>query len=288
MSAIYHWLPGITEKDLVRDKRISPEILARFELTDVLRDVDQVPKHAIVANVRSGPGGESGVLIYPRPTHGDMPPCVAWHDDRFRVRDVQNSPRKLCWLPESPPLPTDLERTAMIPGYSVNDAYDRPWQVPVAVAEDNPRGNFEWAVDWDTAGQTQIGVIGRHADFWRDAGRLSDLIDRKGSANHYGHLILCHGTTAEEDQFLIDMAIRALAINYRLDRHVLGCLNESSPGFATQIFLSLVANAIVDMHGRKAWEAAAKKNAGPAAPAGVSSTPGEPAATPDSDPAEAS
>jgi hypothetical protein len=95
-------------------------------------------------------------------------------------------------------------------------------------------------------------------------------------------LILGQGFTDDEDQFLLDCAFRALSVNYRVDRHAIAALSAIRSGWLTQVFLSLCVNALIDMHAKRVWVEAQKKTVIRSAAAGVSSTPGEPAAGPDS------
>ena len=59
------------------------------------------------------------------------------------------------------------------------------------------------------------------------------------------------------------MVHRALQINYRVDRlDAQAAYDQVRPGWLTQVTASLMANAIVDMHAKRAWQAR-KKNSYP-------------------------
>jgi hypothetical protein len=79
-----------------------------------------------------------------------------------------------------------------------------------------------------------------------------------------------------------------LATNYRVGPAELSTLNALRPGWLSVAAASRIANAVVDYHARRRWEAAQKKTVAQPTDAGMSSSPGEPVATPPFPPAEAS
>jgi len=66
----------------------------------------------------------------------------------------------------------------------------------------------------------------------------------------------------------------------------IAALSAIQGGWLTQVFLSLIVNALIDMRAKRCWEDAQKKTVIRSAAAGVNSTPGAPAAGPISCPPE--
>lgn len=273
--------------DLIHDGCLSTAVLQDHGLAGVLADVVAVPKQCVVAEVRSGPGGVAGCLLTPVPVHGDLPRQLAYDADAQVWLPRHTSPASHCsigWHRDAVPRPVDLERSQPIPGWEIRDAYGDTWSIPVARSPANRRGNFPFAVHWDDAWKPYCGVSGRYEQFWQDSARLWDLVAAHAQPAREGLAILGEGFTDEDDAFVLDMVHRALAINYRVAHAELAAYDRVRPGWLTQVTASLIANAIVDMHAKRAWAEAQKKTAIPSAPAGVSSTPGDRVDFPDTTP----
>jgi len=272
MAGILYYLPKATTAELHRGDLVSlPPALA-----GALADLVRTPDHVLLCAVTAGPDGGPGVIVQPQPADPsrteDRPP--GYHADRQTWVCLDG--RHLGYWTEAPPEPADLERRELIPGYTIQDAYDRPWSIPVARSPANVRGHLPWGVRFRN-GRPVVEVAGKHSRFWTDSARVWDLVARSIEMTS-GLATIGAGYTAEEDAFLIDQALAALSINYRVGPEELELLDTIRPGWLTGTTLSAIVNAIVDFHARAAWEAAKKKT--PSAPerAGVSSTPGVPAA----------
>jgi hypothetical protein len=278
MSAFAYYLPHTTIAAATHRGRLLAE-----HLPDVLQDCRAVPDQCVALDLVVGPD-PPGVLLYPKPVHGELPPRLGWLPETQTWRRTAAG-IWIGWETADPPRPTDLERTQQIPGYHVRDEYGEPWVIPIARAVDNPRGNLPYTVHWTADERPVCGVGPRFAAFWADSARLWDLVGRHAMETQTGLLLLGAGLTADEDAFVLDMVIRALQINYRVGPGELAALDAIRPGWLSQTAASLAANAIVDMHARATWDDAQKKTESPAVPAGVSSTPGGPADSPTSVPA---
>lgn len=281
MSGFLYFVPR-PKSDLVRDGRLIGDVLsaADVDLSRVLADVAAVPNECVVAEVRSGPDGRPGTILIPVPVHRQLPGKLAYDADSQvwmpRAPGASALPlTHIGWCRDDVPRPPDLERSQQIPGWEIRDAYGDAWSIPVARSPTNRRGNFPFAVHWDDAGKPYCGVSGRYQDFWQDSARLWDLVTAHAQPARQGLAILGEGFSDEDDAFVLDMVHRALQINYRVDRWALAAYDRVRPGWLTQVTASLIANAIVDMQAKRAWEEAQKKTATPSAAAGVSSTPGE-------------
>lgn len=289
MAGFLYFAP-VAPTDLVgRDKRVRREVLRRFSLQAVLQDVLVSPDHLVVCAVTSGPDGQPGCTLYPVPPHGDVPDGVGYHVDRqkwTRLESVRGDGGGwIGYWTDHPPTPPDLERREMLPGRSVEDATGRQWLIPIARKADNPRGTLPSSVGFDACGRPQITVAAGWSQFWADSLRLYDLALLRGDLATGGYLLFGHGTTEEEDLFLIDMSLRALAGNYRLDGRVLHVYGEVHLDWLSQLTISRIVNAVIDYQSKREWDSAKKKDAIPAPDAGVSSGTGSPDATEDSVPA---
>jgi hypothetical protein len=273
----------VTLEDVVRGGRVSAETILRFGLRDVLEGCTESPAHLVVLAATAGPDGRPGVVVWGVPPHGDLPAALQYSPDVQTWRPVRgdgaadDSPplRYTGWITADPPRPIDLERPKQLQGWRIVDEYDQGWLVPVARAVDNPRGGLPWGVSWDAQDRPEIGVVGRHARFWERSARLDDMVRERGSEARNGMLILGEGLSEAEDHFVLEMVVEALALNYRVDRSVLAAYDQARPGWMSQVVCSLMANAIVDMAGKRLWEAAKKKTVTRPGRGGVSSTPGE-------------
>ena len=293
MFGFLYYLP-LAKDTVVQDGRLAAGVLANAGLSDVLLDVSAVPKECVVAECRSGPDGKAGCVLIPVPVHRELPGKLGYDPDSQVWRPSGSGPSTLDsglflgWYRDAVPRPADLERTQQIAGWEIRDAYGDTWSIPVARGVNNRRGNFPFAVRWGDEGKPYCGVSGRYQQFWADSARLWDLVAAHAQPAHGGLAIIGEGFTDEDDQFLIDMVHRALQVNYRVDAWALAAYDQVRPGWLTQVTASLIANAVVDMHGKRAWDAAQKKTVTPSDHAGVSSTPGDPAECPSTSPAEAS
>ena len=284
MPGFLYFLPQ-PKSDVVRDGRLTLSVLADAGLSDVLLDVSAVPKECVVAECRTGPDGQAGCVLIPVPGHRELSGKLGY-DPESQVWRPAGPACHIGWYRDANPRPTDLERGQQIAGWEIRDAYGDTWSIPVARGINNRRGNFPFAVQW-TDGKPVCGVSGRYQQFWADSARLWDLVAAHAQPARGGLAIIGEGFSDEDDQFVIDMVHRALQVNYRVDAWALAAYDQVRPGWLTQVTASLIANAVVDMHGKRAWDDAQKKTVIPSDPAGVSSTPGDPDECPSTAPAAA-
>lgn len=268
--------------------------LRAVRLLDTLSDALEVPKQCVACEVKHGPDGKPGTILYPVPIHGGLPARLGYDRERQRwesveLRGVRQTPVYwIGWYQDEPPRPADLERRERIRGWEIQDAYGDAWSIPVARSPHNPRGSFPYAVEYGPDYQPRCGVSGKYRRFWEESARLWDLVAAHAQPSQGGLAVLGEGLSAEDDAFALQIVHLALQVNYRVDLPTLAAYNLVRPGWLTQVTLSLMANAIVDMHARREWEAAQKKTVTPSEPAGWTSTAGEPDATPITNPVEAS
>jgi len=282
MAGFLYFLPAI-KAAVVIDGRLSPSLLDRYRLTNVLRDVGKVPNECIIAEVPTGPDDRRGVLLYPVPVHGDLPHPIAYAPNKQHWTAIGDGAH-IGYYSDAPPRPIDIERRRQIPGWEIRDAYGDGWSIPCARSARNARGNLPFVVRWDDNAAPYCGVAAEHAELWDDSARLWDMVLAGARDEHSGLAMIGDGFDDAEDAFLLDMAHRALAINYRVSPRELRLYDQARPDWMTQVTASLIANAVVDMQGRRQWEDAQKKTVTLSPPAGVSSTPGATAATPNTNP----
>lgn len=277
MASFLYFLP-YPKSDLVANGAIRSGLLAEAGLGELLADVSAVPKDAIITKCR-GPDATPGTLLIPVPGHRELPSKLTYDPDaQTWIRRTDKT--WLGWDNAAPPRPVDLERKELIPGWTVKDGYDDPWAIPVARSTANRRGNLPFAVHWDADGKPFCGVSARYESLWKDSARLWDMVTAGARPAHGGLAIIGEGFSDEDDAFLLGMVHRALAVNYRVDAPELAAYDRIRPGWLTQVAASLIANAIVDMHAKRAYEEAQKKTATRSEPAGVSSGLGDPAGSP--------
>jgi hypothetical protein len=287
MAGFLYYVP-LSRAALVRDGRLQHGLLPGW-LSDVLADVHDVPAQCVAAETTRGPDDGPGVVLYPVPPHGELPAALGYFPDRQTWRAVPGGGGvSIGWAIEDPPRPTDLERNERLDGWICRDGHGQQWVIPAVRAPHNPRGNLPYAIEFDESDRPICAVAGRHRSLWQDSATLWDWALTRGQPDREGMLILGAGFTAEEDAFLLACAFRGLGVNYRVDRHVIAALASIRSGWLTQVFASLVVNALVDFQAKRAWDEAQKKTGSPSAAGGVSSTPGEPAAGPDTAPPAAS
>lgn len=283
MSGLLYFIPG--PKAFVRDGRLNHQALPP-SIAACLADVHEVPGQCVAVDVTSGPDGQPGTVLYAVPTHGELPAALGYFPDRQTWRRLADTGAFLGWINDSPPAAVDLERRDQVSGYLVTDGHGQKWAIPAIRSPENPRGNLPFEVVFDDSDRPRCTVAGPHRKLWEDSATLWDWALTRGQPDREGLLILGQGFTDTEDQFLLDCAFRGLAVNYRVDRHAIAALSAIQGGWLTQVFLSLVVNALIDMRAKRCWEDAQKKTVIRSAAAGVNSTPGEPAAGPISCPPE--
>lgn len=249
MSAPLYFLAGLTIDDLFQGGRLLHAQLEPFGLADVFRDLTldgDFSRNDMAHGV--GPGGQNGLLLSAHQPVGKIADrsgfvtgqnwteivlgrtflCVnddpAGKADRVTPGDLQRHPfRRATFAPSSQPA---------VRGYGVNLCDGQEWCVPLVRS---PRRRWGSGLEWEHAGA-------------RDATWLPQLV----SLNAAGELVR-RAQPGTDDLFAeyldvvncvfheqlaavpfktrLDLAVRTLAVNYRLDHHLaaaLGLLDEDT------------------------------------------------------------
>lgn len=261
MPGFYYYFPNVTAEQLSRNGQLNREILASAGVDELLADVVRVPQHAAVCDVHKGrgPGGTSGVVLGISTRHGGSPPHVGNFPDRQKWiprEDLQRAAPVpagqpiqcyLGWLETDPPASRDLERWAMVPGYTVNDAHNYEWQIPVGRS---PREGFEYGTlpqsyllaDGEAAGVLQPS----YQWLWELSGRIRDWYRNDDGP--------AEGATPEEIAqhqrppfgWLVVQAARLLAVNYRVGHAELNALHRVGREVLTQATVHAICQASFD------------------------------------------
>jgi hypothetical protein len=283
MAAFFYFLPR-AKRELIFSGRLQHGRLPAG-LASVLQDVHDCPAQVVTVETSAGPDGQAGTVLYPVPTHGELPGNLGYFQEAqtWRACPDDTPDYWIGWLTDAPPLPADLERSQLVSGWYCTDPCGQRWIAPIVRSPRNPRGNLPYEVTFERVNRQLkpvCSVAGRHRPLWDDTGTLWDWALNRGQPNQEGLLILGEGFTADEDVFLIDCACRGLGVNYRLDLEGIGVLAVLQPGWLGKNFVSLIVNALIDYRAKLLWDEAQKKTGIRSDPGGVSSTPGAPAAGP--------
>lgn len=270
MAGLWHFLEGADFGELVNAKtgEFNRAVLKRHKLDQELRDVRTHPDDAVATAIKSGPGNQAGVMLYPMsPRSVDVPGNPAF-DAACQFERIEKRRRWIGWNPQRPPDPLDLERSRLCEGYFCGDRHGRRWIVPAARGGEQygPTGGLPFEYLFGEAHDPVARVLPAFEQFWADAQRVHD------------HL---HDVKQESPAWLARMVARAIAVNYRLGDHELGIMSKMGLGIVDSDFLLHALMSIVDYDAPADYVAQKKKLGLPVRRAGSDSRPGSPAARPD-------
>ncbi len=281
MQPLYY-LPGVTEAALFPQRSLAQSLLAARGLQRVAWDLTR-RSQCSVCEVERGPDGGGRGLVLSFDNHLEPPALLGYYPDR----QIWTQTAEGCWIGIAHgdrPTPAQLQRRdKLLAGHDVMLAAEA-WHVPVirfptALAEGPQvtawRTNLPQTMRWDPSGRFAPGVRDEWQWLWDLSGRMWQVImeaEPDSSGNVYYEL--------EE---VADLALAALAANYRIDRGVqtaLGLLDSSN--------WEEVLRAAIDWPLMARVLESQKKRADPQAPPGTSAPPGPPADCPSTVPAEPS
>jgi hypothetical protein len=267
MAQPIYFLPGLHVTD-ADDRPKRSGILSARGLAEIFAGVplDLQPCYELSGN---GPGGLAGCMLCYQTPDGRMP--RAWGNKL--IDSLPWSPigdGSLLWLaidPADPPRPDELVRSRRCRGYDAELGDGQKWHVPVIRRPDGS-SFLPSAFSRDTAGRR---IEKLRAEFQSHFEAL-----RPAAEWLYGDM---DPQKLDRDAF-IDLAIRALGINYRF-----GWNEQEQLGLVgTENYLLILA-AAVDVPAFKATTEAQKKSSGHQSETSIS--PGPPAASPVTSPVSA-
>ena len=257
MSLPLYFLPGAEPESLTfaGSQRLDPALLERHGLGLTWRDVriDDLT----VNHIRTkGPGGKSGLLLAAKTFDGRGPLRPTFVESEQEWRPLGDPKQAWIGLEKSaePPGPDELRRKLTSAGYSVELAGGQRWQVPIVRRPDDstelPREAY-----FDDHDRFVEEVKAEHRALWEEMGAALNWFDAETFDG---------GDFSREKG--LDLAIRALAINYRFGRGEQRLLRAiDSTNWATVLAMAIdlpTALSVLD---------AKKNSAPPTEPGGASS-----------------
>lgn len=253
MPAPLYFLSDVTRAQLSPRGALSRGLLADFGLTEIFADVRRVDELHPAEVAPKGPDGRPGLLI-----------SATSADQATLYRPTRQTWRRLTdrlWIGLElgpPPGPTDLARPKLLEGYAVELADGQLYQVPLLRRPDG-RTSLPRRLGWDDEGQFEARIAPQYETLWEASAQVHDLVF------HGGNYDL---------EWAVDFCLRALALNYRVDRHLQNVLGLLDSDAVPRVF-----DAVVDLPWYHELIASKKKNAAAEAaaeppPAGPSTSPG--------------
>lgn len=268
MASFYYFLPGVTKDQLKDGDRLNRQVLAAAGIDELLFDVVKHPQHVSLCETHrcSGPWETTGTMLAIVNKHTGVPELTS--PDFTRQLWKPRGDGKKCWLgvlKGDPPLPQELERWEVIPGWKLEDAGHYEWLVPIArmphpdwqfghlpqtyVFSDvgEPEGRLQPAYQWlfDLSGQVRNWYV-----------RMEEPDEGASVAERAAH---------EKPPFtwLVKQAGRILGVNYRVGLPELTFLHELGRGVLSQTSVHGVCQAVF---GFEVLEEAKKKPTDDASP----------------------
>lgn len=225
MSQPLYFLPDRAAADLATaDGRVHRGALAAVGLADTLADVATVEQLGMVPVTGNGPGGRSGVVICAQRADGAVPERVGFYPDCQEWSEHRGGALWIGLSTVSPVTPADLMRrgnrggsggTPRPPfaGHLVSLAGGE-WEVPV-IRRVGPAG---WSalptrLYWDDGGAFQQEIAPEYRAIWDETGAACNLL-----------LDSIQGGQSVDLEWAVDLGLRALALNFRVDRLLQGRL----------------------------------------------------------------
>ncbi len=183
--------------------------------------------------VTTGPDSQPGTILT---VHHKDDPATGYFPDAQTWRKADDAEYWLGWYNAAPPQPADLERSQQLAGHSIRLGDGNDWLVPVA--RSFPYGiSLPQSLSLGAGGNIAAAIIPRYAAFGEKAAQLWDVFIAECEAAD---------SDAETQQTMpaverMQLAIEALAFNYRIGRHECNAL-----GLLTTDNLSEVLGAVID------------------------------------------
>lgn len=203
MAGLYHFLVNQSDTTLGGHR-----CAMLHELVPCLSDINDISpssSQAVLCNVMAnGPGGNAGVLVYPRPPHGELPQVLKLDLSRQEWMQVgDGSVRWIGWVPGDLPSPADLERQQTYAGYLVTDEQGCQWSVPIARSPAAQLGSLPKDFVFDENGEPVTVIKSEFDGLWKISQEVWDYFNSPEDFKR-------------DDPWLIKRAAETLSVNYRL------------------------------------------------------------------------
>lgn len=239
-----YFLPGLARHQLAAydNGPLSPAILAARDLTDVFRDVG--PGRYAAMEINRGPQALSGVLLcYHRAGTSEIPNLFGYYPDQQTWQRCAEG-LWLGWETTAPPTAGDFARAKQFSGYQLELA-GSAWQIPIVRRCDNDATSLPRTLRL-VSGGVEEAIKTEYVRYWEESREVGQWFLGQAQA------------TAWDQLRALELAIRALSLNYRFDRH-----EQNTFDVIDTENLLTVLGLSVDVPAAQAIEDAEKKTASP-------------------------
>lgn len=230
MAGVYHFLPEVTEADLVEagERRLPNDLVQRFGLAAAFPDGRSVPDDIIA--VEREVDEQRGVVLY-RKTPKDPP---SWGGERctWAVWDS----RYVGIDPKALPTPEDLERKTVYTDYLI----DSKWRVPVGRSP-SASGEIPWSLVPRPDGSLDRVIATEFTDLFVLAGDILCLFARWEDGDE---------PNVEQKFFY---ALKVLQVNYAIDPSIVASLAQFGCSPLVTTTLDMILMFAVDRETTQEW-----------------------------------
>jgi hypothetical protein len=244
MSQPLYFLPNLRAAQC-ENVALRRAMLKERDLTEVFADVPMVEQSLFDVTGR-GPGDKSGCILAYQTPAGDVPTRLGYYPNEQTWTPVGDG--SLVWIgidPSDPPKPADLARRKQYASYGVTCGDGNQWAVPVIRRPDDST-DLPTDMVWDATGRFIEPIKPAYQSFWTEAAEFS--------AWYYGGGYLSGQFPAERG---VELAIRALSINYRFGRNEQNMLRV-----VDRDCYEMILSATVDAPNAASYVEAEKKTSG--------------------------
>lgn len=178
MPGFYYWFP-IERDKLVNERagRLNLDSLAGFDAVYIFEGRDVVPDQTVWM-ATDGPGGNIGVLLYPKPIgETELPKCFYDPTSQEWVRF------KGLWIgreKDSLPKPEDFQKRSQLVGYDVRDKHENQWAIPI-IRGRSGRCSLPTVYSFDDQGNSVIQRRKEDDRIWELSGNAMDCVMQRAS-----------------------------------------------------------------------------------------------------------
>jgi len=246
----YYFLPCVTPEQVREGQFFRQGVLEQYGLDGVLGDVRKVPEHASVSGVRAavGPGQQVGTVITPVSKARGV--CDLVGNDPARQKWTAGPLDRATGQPKywvgyllaEPPMPQDLERWEIVPGYLVTDPKGWQWKIPTARAPGQPYGFLPQSYTFDAAGEPQPHLEPNFVWLWELVGAVRDWYVRQSPGEDATPAQRAAHEPPQQAE-LVKYAARLLAVNYRVGLLELSLLHSLGRPALTSVTVHAICQA---------------------------------------------
>lgn len=203
MAQPIYFLPHLRES-AAKDVSLRKQVLKERGLAEIFADVPMVEQPLQELTGR-GPGGLPGCLICYQTPKGDVPRRWCYMPKEQTWTPVGDG--SLLWIgvdSAEPPTPEEMARKKQYDGYSVLLGDGNRWSVPVVRAPDDTT-SLPRDMVWDATGRLIEPIKPLYESYWNESKETAAWVFDGVKPDDYGRAL--------------ELAVRALSINYRFGRN---------------------------------------------------------------------